>query len=52
MMKIVYNIIDEKKIKAFMAFEPAHNGKNGFSSGGDSTYEDIQAETNSFQNHT
>ena len=39
-MKILYkyNKNDEKELKALMGFEPAHNGKNGLTAGGDSTY--------------
>ena len=37
-MKILYNKKDEKEMKALMGFEPVHNGKNGFITGGDSIY--------------
>ena len=54
-MKILYNQNDEKKMKAFMRFEPAHNGKriDYLLAGTLSLPTELSMLTsNTFQNHT
>ena len=51
-MKLLYNKNDRKEMKAFMVFEPVHNGKRVDFQVATLSSELSMLYTSSFQNHT